>query len=140
MEAKDIDLIVDYTRKFIDAVTPVAKQAYEIGLLTLRIDAAQLIAGSVIALIAVAICLRFLFADYRRAKVKAELPENAKDMWKMDPSFHLMGGGVPHVLGAIISFFVILFSVANLLSLWLWAKLFAPELWLAHIAVEKLLK
>src|SRR5688500_15536405 len=37
----DIDKIVEHIKQFVEASTPVAKQAYEVGLVTLQIDAAQ---------------------------------------------------------------------------------------------------
>lgn len=141
MEVKEnLDLVLAYTKQFIDAVTPVAKQAYEIGLLTLRIDAAHSILLNVAGVIAVIFILRLIWTDWNKAKAKAALPENANNMWKNSADDHMIGMGIPHVAISIIAFVIGFISTLGLLNVWMWTKLFAPELWLAHQAVEKLLK
>lgn len=66
-----------YLSKFIDAAVPVAKQAYEIGLLTIQIDALQTILGAILIAVASFVLLRFL----RKSKAKsfAQAKAVAKD-------------------------------------------------------------
>jgi hypothetical protein len=125
MEFKEnLDLVVDYTKKFIDTVTPVAKQAYEIGLMTLQIDAAQ-------SLILGAISVAFLVFFIRKMNGKYKSEDDLFD----DPMapFYVVGGGILGVASIVGAF-------TTILNVWVWVKLIRPELWLAHQAIEKLLK
>lgn len=134
---ENLDLVIGYTKQFIDSVTPIAKQAYEIGLLTLRIDAANSILLCLAGLVGVVLVLRFLWADYAAAKVKANL-SGSRSMNSVED--HLICMGIFHVLGGIGVCIIGIVAVVSLLNVWLWTKLIAPELWLAHQAVEKLIK
>lgn len=139
MAASELDKAVEYTKQFIEAATPIAKQAYEIGLLTLRIDAAQGLVTSLLVLVACFFVLRRISADWAAAKVTAALPENRRS-YTNEPGNYLPMMGIPHCavgLMAIISGVICAFGLVNI---WNWTKLFAPELWLAHQAVEKLVR
>lgn len=139
MDTPDIDKIVGYTKQFIDAATPIAKQAYEIGLVTLRIDAAQaILVGFVVGLAAVLI-LRKVIADVKEAGRKAQLPENNGRLYQGDASYHLPGMGILHFISGMAALLAGIFSACLLLNAWVWVKLISPELWLAHKAVEKLI-
>lgn len=141
MEVKEnLDLVLAYTKQFIEAATSIAKQAYEIGLLTLRIDAAHSILLNVAGVIAVILIIRLIWTDWNRAQAKAALPENARSIWTNSAGEHMIGMGFPHVIVSIFACVIGFISTIGLLNIWTWTKLFAPELWLAHQAVEKLLR
>jgi hypothetical protein len=135
-----IDIAVEYTKQFVETLTPIAKQAYEIGLLTLRIDAAQAIVFAVIFLTVELLILGRIKADFARARTLAALPENAADVWRKDATDHLIGDGFPHFVIGLLSIVVACGALLSLANVWLWTKLIAPDLWLAHMAIEKILK
>lgn len=104
-------------KQLVAAATPIAVKAYEIGLLTLQIDAVSVIFP----------CFLLLFlACYIMYKVV----QSAKADGIEDSGVFF--GIVAVALGAA--------ALCNLLNVWLWVKLFRPELWLAHVAIDKLVK
>jgi hypothetical protein len=131
-----MDAAVGYAKEFVEALTPIAQKAYETGLLTLQIDAAQGIVSAIAALVIGALGLRKIIADYRDAKRASKLPEN-RGSWV---TYYLPLDGMPHIFIGMACSFGLVIGACNLLSIWLWVKLFSPDLWLAHQAVEKLLK
>jgi hypothetical protein len=136
-----VELAVGYTKQIVEALTPIAKQAYEIGLLTLQVDAAAILVPTIIALIVAILIAKKAWQKIGAAVETSRLPENKKSGWPENTfSHHLTADGVPHVLAVLVSAIVVCVSALQLLSVWLWVKLFSPELWLAHQAVEKLLK
>jgi len=142
MDSATLDKIVEYTKQFIDATTPIAKQAYDIGLLTLRVDAAGAIIFTAVVLAASAFGLKRFLRAVRNAAEYADKANKRQEgfvkRWSMLhdtandhlPMFWFPVGIVSSIAGAL--------SLATLLNIWLWVKLFAPQLWLAHKAVEKL--
>jgi hypothetical protein len=117
-----VELAVGYTKQIVEALTPIAKQAYDIGLLTLRIDAVSvLIPMSILFIVAV-------IATHKYIKYHQKFEE----LWESDPAITIFGG-----FFCVVSLCV---SSINVFSTWLWVKAFSPELWLAHQAVERLLK
>ena len=134
-----------YLGKFIDAAVPVAKQAYEIGLLTIQIDALQTILGAVLIAVASFVLLRFLRNSKAKSFVQAKAVakdkfnyekesvqiEYATKNWTTYSVFDAFGWGLSHVP----SLFGILLSTVMLCNIWLWVKLFKPELWLAKQAI-----
>lgn len=139
MNPSELDKAVAYTKQFIDAAMPVAKQAYEIGLITLRIDAAQSIVFCLLLIVFATLGIKRVRADYRAAKVTAALPENKSDVWKRDATGHMPLDGFPHIVVSIACSAAGIVAVFNLLNVWMWAKLFAPELWLARQAIAKII-
>jgi hypothetical protein len=144
-----MDKIVMMTKNFIEAATPVAKQAYEIGLLTLQIDAL-----SVLLPMTILWCFGlYLVIKYGKTGTNIDTQIRThqcklRDDWKLsgnerysiekaikilenEQKFYvlpLLGGGI-----------LVLFTSFWVFSTWLWVKLFKPELWLAHMAVEKVM-
>lgn len=119
MEASELDKAVVYTKQFIEAITPIAKQAYEMGLVTLQIDALQTILISFVLLGAGLFGLR---------RVRKGWAEKSTDLRTV---YGLVG---------IVSSTAVVAGMLKLLNLWIWAKLFYPQLWLAHQAIEKLMR
>jgi hypothetical protein len=119
-----VDLMVNYTKQFVEALTPVAKQAYEIGLKTLQIDAASTLIYAFLSMLLIA-----FIAYWMVRLIKWAQKEDQFDTMMFGTTF-----------GSVACLLIFIFSGSRLLSVWLWTKLFAPELWLAHQAVEKLLK
>ncbi|HJV52809.1 MAG TPA: hypothetical protein VJ652_15180 [Noviherbaspirillum sp.] len=165
MDTSNIDKVVDYTKQFIEAATPIAKQAYEIGLLTVRIDAAASLIPSIILTIVCSIIAVRLLSNALKKKSESDswCNEKARDErdrknagappqnsvykqihlieprdWKefcpivLSPEWHYVAGGICSG--------VVLLCIPFIMDVWLWVKLFAPDLWLAHQAIEKLLK
>lgn len=140
-DAKEIvELAVGYTKQIVEALTPLAKQAYEIGLLTLQIDAAQVLVVSILMVIFGGIVMWKIVQDIKRAIKLAELPENKSRYSTCSFTDHLFAEGVFHFIGGAIVSFGGVAGLIGMLKIWLWVKLFSPELWLAHQAVEKILK
>ena len=135
----------EYLNKFVDAAVPIAKQAYEIGLLTIRIDALQTILWAVC--IAVPSFMLILFLRKSKAKSFAQAKAVAKDKFNYEKEsaqieyatknwtdysvFGAFEWGLSHV-PALLG---ILLSTIMLCNIWLWIKLFKPELWLAKQAI-----
>lgn len=116
-----------YTEKFINAAIPVAKQAYEIGLLTLQIDAVQgIVLGMVFAVLSL-----YLFNKSKMFYKKAREIGSERN-----PDFDMSAG---RVITAVFAFISLLISLTQLLDVWLWVKLFKPELWLAKQAIAAVL-
>lgn len=134
MNTPEIDQIVEYTKKFIEAATPIARQAYELGLLTLRIDAISTLVPTLVVLVAVFFVFRKIAADWRVASAKRD--ESSKSY--LNVTYFLPGSGFPHIIGGFAAAVCGVISAIVLLDVWLYVKLFAPELWLAHMAVQKI--
>jgi hypothetical protein len=119
----------EYTEKFVNAAVPVAKKAYEIGLLTIQIDAVQQLVLSLICALAIlGIVLGF------------------KKIWKWDihgKHDYNYPEGLPSTISGLIGSITIgglAIQAINLFNVWLWVKLFHPDLWLAKQAIEKVLE
>lgn len=138
MNPSDLDKAVAYVHQFIEAATPIAKKAYEIGLITLRIDAAQVIAFSLIVLLAAFFVVKTVRADYVAAKATAAMPENRCNVWTRDAGDHMFGHGIPHIIATVFTTLGAAAAAVNLLNVWIWVKLIAPEFWLASQAVHKI--
>lgn len=139
MANPEIDQMIQYTKQFIEAAAPVAKQAYEIGLVTLRIDAAQTIVFALLALAVSALVIKKILGDYKEAKRVAALPENQRSMLTKGADDHLPAGGVFHFIGGVLAALSGGGAVIALANVWVWVELFAPQLWLAHMAVQKII-
>ncbi|KAF3997521.1 hypothetical protein [Glaciimonas immobilis] len=135
---ENIDVVVAYTKQFIDAAAPIAKQGYEIGLMTIRIDALRVLIPSLVVLVFVLLAFRKIRIDYSAAKILANLPDQRSHM--RHPSDHMAGDGIPYLIVGFVSIVIAFPAVTAILNIWIWAKLFAPQLWLAHQAIEKLIK
>ena len=117
-----IELAAGYTKQIVDALTPIAKQGYEIGLLTLQIDAARdLLIG-----------LLFIPVAYFSCKMAIKHYRKSGEVLSFDEAFSFFSWGVAAPL-TVVTFAVYFMDV------WTWVKLFNPELWLAHEAVSKIL-
>ena len=112
--------VSEFTDKFITAAMPVAKKAYEIGLLTLQIDALSVLVPALIVLLA---------SGYVWYKVVKFLKNS--NAWDSYPQIVIPMGMVGWIPPA--------WSAITLLNIWIWVKLFKPELWLAHQAIETVL-
>jgi hypothetical protein len=121
-----VELAVGYTKQIVEALTPLAKQAYEIGLVTLQVDAAASLfygfLGCLPAFLTIGAC------------IWVSKTRHVPDGERIEAALCTAGAG------SVVSFLAILMVGYQFLSVWLWVKLFSPELWLAHQAVEKLLK
>lgn len=134
MNTPEIDQIVEYTKKFIEAATPIAKQAYEIGVMTLRIDAISTVVTCVFFLLVAFFVSRKIAADWTTARA---LHEKQKSGFR-DVTDYLPALGIPHFIGSLVVGATVFITALNLFNVWLWVKLFSPELWLAHMAVQKI--
>lgn len=112
---------LEVTKNLIDAATPVAKQAYEIGLMTLQVDALASLVPALLVFIASVVLFVYL--------IKAVLAD-----------YYLPFEGGPHFFGICVSVISAGITLVWLFDIWLWVKLFKPELWLVHQAIEKLVK
>ncbi len=140
-----VDKVVGLTQKFIEAAMPIAKQAYEVGLTTVRVDALSLLIPSFLGvLLSVWLFRKFrkeLVADVERYKV-----EYAAFTKRNNSSYYDKPPEKPDTDSSIVFWFYVmtwipaLLAMFNLLNVWLWVKLLDPQLWLAHIAVERILK
>lgn len=144
MNTEIIDKVVEYTKQFIEAAAPVAKQAYEVGLLTLRLDALASLVPAIIVLILMGFAWKRIFAAFAAAKDYTERANRHEPGYSK--VWSTMRDGLHDHLGWYwwpVSFFcsvATLLATIQILSLWAWVKLFAPELWLAHQAIDKLIK
>lgn len=130
-----------YVQKFIDAAIPVAKQAYEIGLLTLQIDALSILVPALLGLIVSGIVLWKCKSIWRNAKKLAK-ENKVRDYWgKLDPAkaAGLAADGMGLAVTGLAALIVFVVSTVHLCNMWLWVKLFKPELWLAKQAIEAVL-
>lgn len=147
MNTEMLDKAVEYTKQFIDAAMPVAKQAYEIGLLTLRIDAIQSLVVIFAILITSITLLIVLGRQLNDAVNKARVKDKERGDSYSSPikyeettfSYYLPLDGIVHVGLLIISTIALFPSLIGLFNIWLWVKLFSPDLWLAHIAILKII-
>lgn len=140
MFKENLDLVLQYTKQFIDAAMPVAQQAYEIGLLTLRIDAAQSIVWALLFLGVALFAGWKIKSDFGAARTKANLPENRETVWKRDTTDHLPADGFFHFIAGVFAAIAGVVGAIGIVNVWVWVKLFAPQIWLAHQAIEKLVK
>jgi hypothetical protein len=127
---ENLDLVLQYTKQFIDAAMPVAKQAYEVGLLTLRIDAVAILVQASVATVAI-ILISVAMCKIHKWDMSANVGD-ATVKWLPTLFAALIGVGVNVIL--------YLSWARDLHSVWVWTKLLAPELWLAHEAIEKVMK
>lgn len=110
-------------QKFIEAATPVAIKAYEIGLMTLQVDAASQLIPALL------VCPFMIWLTYRI--YKWDILEK-KTAHEISGIFTCFGGA------SCVGLFI--WQATVLLNIWLWVKLFKPELWLVHAAIEKVMK
>lgn len=110
-----------YTQKFVDAAMPVAQKAYEIGLLTIQIDALQSIVLSIVGFI-------WCYVFYKLVKI------SIKKDWTSEVAIPM------YVLGGLSTVGTTICSVVTFFNIWIWVALFKPELWLAKQAIEKVLE
>jgi hypothetical protein len=141
-------------KQIIAAATPVAIKAWEISLLTLQIDAFSVLFLATVGVVLTIVLRRWLEFTRKDAVIRATV-EQAKRMtenevrrskgerlwsdvtwWDYTEIYDKPGWTIsclfaltPGILGAVF-----------LLNIWLWVKLIRPELWLAHVAIEKLVK
>jgi heme/copper-type cytochrome/quinol oxidase subunit 2 len=110
-----------YVQKFIDAAIPVAKQAYEIGLMTLQIDALSVL----IPAFMLVLVLTWAFSYwYRKIRPNIESCMDIELNWVLVGSAYMIG---------------MVWPVVQIFNMWLWIKLFKPELWLAKQAISAVL-
>lgn len=125
-----------YTQKFVDAAIPVAKQAYEIGLMTLQIDAAGDFVIAIVLCIISYTLFRLLFAHKARCQAAADLANEKRGYvyrsWDDFSGFDNFGLG----LCVMLSLIPAVVSLIVWLNIWLYVKLFKPELWLAKQAID----
>lgn len=116
-------------QKVIAAATPIAQKAWEISMLTLQIDALSALVLLVVGAIGCVIGLRVVWLLHKRI-----VANGMNAGW--EPLAYLCV-----ILPASIGMVVVLIQNAYAMcNAWLWVKLFKPELWLAHMAIEKLIK
>lgn len=120
----------EYTEKFVQAALPVAKKAYEIGLLTLRIDGIQSIITSVLFLI-----IGGLGAYYARYSWKYATQYSNEHPGEEDNPLYVWS--VVVYIAAAITLSTALY---HLIDVWVWIKMIQPDLWLAHAAIQKALE
>lgn len=131
----------EYLTKFVDAAIPVAKQAYEIGLLTIRVDAAQTLIPTILVLVISILVFRKCLKVYKDAKAVA-VEKKIMDYWG-DPAW-VKAGNIPMDGAAVcipwvLSCLGIVISAGIMCNIWLWIQLFKPELWLAKQAINAVL-
>jgi hypothetical protein len=145
MEVKDnMDAIIAYTKQFIDASSPALKHAYDVGLTTLQIDAAQSVLVIFVGFVLFGLCFWYsvsTFLSARKAltaKVAAGSNRNVlkdEEVWDSMPT-----GGVMQSLILLFGFLCGAAAFVFVLDIWMWVKLFNPQLWLVHHAIDVLLK
>lgn len=118
-------------QKLIAVATPVAKQAYEISLLTLQIDA-----GAALFKALLFVLFGFFTLCFSYRAIQWDLLKNEKEEVVPQGMVAVFLGGSAGIVGIAC----ICVNISTLLSIWLWVKLFRPELWLVHMAIEKLVK
>lgn len=127
IDAAAIDKIAEYTNKVIESLTPIAQKAYETGLTVIRIDALQAIISLILLLF---ICIPL--SIYLFKKIRTE-----RDKSIFQQSDLVMCGGS---IALVFSFVISVVSAIGLCNIWIWIKLFQPELWLAKTLLEKVLR
>lgn len=138
-----LDKVAGYMGRFVDAALPIAKQAYEIGLLTLQIDAAAVIVPLILLLIGAVFVVCHVGQAIKAAQAKAARTNeqlNLSGYYARGISNFLPADGVLHVFVFLVSACLSFVALYHLLNVWLWVKLVKPELWLAHQAIEKLIR
>lgn len=114
-------------QKVIAAATPIAVKAWEISLLTLQIDALATIVPLTVGAIVMAVVTHKTYTW-----MVSMMPK-----WDREYCHPMSFFGPAFVIGLASVVAVLVFQLVNV---WLWVKLFMPELWLAHMAIEKLVK
>ena len=123
----------EYTEKFIDAAVPVVKQAFDVALLTVKIDALSYIA-KILFIFIVAISIIW----FVRSRYKSEWYANLQD--ESYRHFDKEDYGVLATVITTIASICAVITIAKLWDVWLWVKLLHPDLWLAHEAILKALE
>jgi hypothetical protein len=72
-----IDTVVGYTKQFVDALTPIAKKAYDVGLVTLQIDAAASFVYAALSAISIALIVYFTIRLWKTSMKDDTLAEAA---------------------------------------------------------------
>jgi hypothetical protein len=126
--------------KMVEYLTPIAKQAYEVGLLVIRIDGlATLIPMIIMFLVSIGFLYKSwtAYTKYRDLAIKFNL-ENT-DRYPRDFTDFAPGAGIATIFIGVFSIMGLILSLTVLLQVWLWVKVFYPQLWLAHEAMLKVL-
>lgn len=132
----------EYLTKFVDAAIPVAKQAYEIGLLTIRIDAAQTLIPPILVLIISILVFRKCLKVYKDAKavaIEKRIMSRWGDSYDWAKAGHISMEGGAVAIPWFFSCVGVVVSVIIMCNIWLWIQLFKPELWLAKQAINAVL-
>jgi hypothetical protein len=133
---------LEATKTLIDAATPIAKQAYEIGLTVIRIDALSTLLFSIVLGASAAWGLIKIIGIFREAMRLAKEYNDGPDRAyrsRRRADDYLTGLGVGEGFVGLVMLIVVIGASTQLLNIWLWVKLFSPELWLARQAVSKVL-
>lgn len=128
-------------QKLIAVATPVAKQAYEISLLTLQIDTIQDVLTLLTGVIIGAILLGTLRRYVNTSKAEAAAHNIANTSYRQREWLYYTPLDMPgYVCIWLLCAIPSIIGLLGMLNIWLWVKLFRPELWLVHMAIEKLVK
>lgn len=123
-----VNAAMDMLSKFITAATPAVQKAYEVSLLVLQLDAL----GQIIGFMVGGILATYLV--WMTGKRLAAATAAARGLYGED------GPAVGWGCGFLAALAGLSVCIINLLNIWLWVKLFRPELWLVHMAIDKLVK
>lgn len=115
-----LDLVVSYATKIEALMEKHSSEAWELALTAARVDAGQYLLYGFIALILMIICIYVSKCSSKRADIEAE-------KGKMDSGWVLIC--IIFCIAAIGCFVAL---IVNWGSLWVWAGIFKPELWLVH--------
>lgn len=136
-----MNAVTTQVSKIVEVMTPIAKQAYETGLLVIRIDGLATLVPALIVFTISVLMLRNCYNTYKKYRGLAisynvENPNRyPKDFTDFAP-----GQGIPTILVFILSVAGFTATSIVMLNVWLWIKVFVPQLWLAHEAILKILE
>jgi hypothetical protein len=126
MDSATLDKAVALTKEFVAAATPIAKQAYELGLVTIQITAIQSLLVGVMWLILCGVCIHYGRKFWQSA---ADVPPHEDKDGLQIISVFTYAAGVGTGVGFLIQFF----------NIWTWVALFRPDIWLVHAAIQKVM-
>ena len=126
MENNNLEgMVVGLLQDIREGIIDIAPEALDLALLAVQVDSvASLKDGAFYALVGWLIY---------KAGVKIG------DKYGNDKDCHAMPTVVPKVIAGVIGGLFGFIGVKTLISVWYWTGVFAPELWLAHEAVTKVL-
>jgi len=126
--------------KMVEVMTPIAKQAYETGLLVIRIDGLATLVPAVLTLLFSTYLIRKFYVSYKQYRDMATA-HNAESpsRWEKDFTHYAPVSGMFIIFGGALSAIAAGISIITLLNVWLWVQVFIPQLWLAHEAMLTLL-